>query len=79
MILSFQGLVEAFAACIGGQILGVILQIAGFDGNAAAQTASALTWIENSATVLPMIFMVIAIIALYKYPLRREHSHNAGH
>ena len=79
MILSFQGLVEAFAAGIGGQILGIILQIAGFDGNAAAQTASALTWIENSATVLPMIFMVIAIIALYKYPLRREHSHNAGH
>lgn len=75
MILSFQGLVEAFAAGIGGQILGITLQIAGFDGNTAVQTAAALTWIENSATVLPMIFMVIAIAALYKYPLRREHAH----
>lgn len=72
MILSFQGLVEAIAVGIGGQILGAILQMAGFDGNAAAQTAHAMTWIENSATVIPMIFMAISAVALYKYPLRRD-------
>lgn len=75
MILSFQGLVEALAAGIGGQLLGLILQLAGFTGDAATQTATAMTWIENSATVIPMIFMVIAIIALYRYPLRREEPH----
>ncbi len=72
MILSFQGLVEAVAVGIGGQILGAILQAAGFDGDASVQTASAMEWIENSATILPMIFLIIACIALFKYPLTRE-------
>lgn len=71
-ILSFQGLVEAIAVGIGGQLLGMILQLAGFNGSGATQTATALVWIENSATVLPMVFMIAAIFALYKYPLRRE-------
>ena len=75
MILSFQGLVEAVAVGIGGQILGTVLQMAGFDGNGTSQTPVAMTWIENSATVLPMIFFIIASIALYKYPLTRENNH----
>ena len=76
MILSFQGLVEAIAVGIGGQILGTILQTAGFDGDGTTQTSMAMTWIENSATILPMIFTAIAAIALYKYPLTRE-SHQS--
>lgn len=71
-ILSFQGLVEALAAGIGGQILGVVLQIAGFNGNAGVQTSGALRWIENSATVVPILFLVVAVFALYRYPLRRS-------
>ena len=63
MILSFQGLVEAIAVGIGGQILGTILQTAGFDGDGTTQTSMAMTWIENSATILPMIFTAIAAIA----------------
>ena len=73
-ILSFQGLVEAFAVGIGGQILGLILQIAGFDGEGAVQADVTLQWIENSATVLPMISLAAAAFALYKYPLRRKDS-----
>ncbi len=72
MILSFQGLVEALAAGVGGQLLGIILELAGFTGDGSAPTEAALLWIENSATVIPMIFMAVAIFALYKYPLRRE-------
>ena len=49
-IVSFQGLVESIALGLGGLILGVVLQIAGFDGTAAVQTANALVWIENSTT-----------------------------
>lgn len=73
-ILSFQGLAEAFAVGIGGQILGLILQIAGFDGEGAVQADVTLQWIENSATVLPMISLAAAAFALYKYPLRRKDS-----
>ncbi len=71
-IVSFQGLVEALAAGIGGQVLGWILDFAGFDGNAAMQTETALLWIENSATLIPIAVSLIACYALYKYPLTKQ-------
>ena len=71
-ILSFQGLVESIAAACGSLLLGFILQLAGFDGSAAVQTASALTWIHNCATLVPAFFLVLSSIAVYKYPITRE-------
>lgn len=71
-ILSFQGLVEAVAAGLGGQLLGLILQFAGFNGNSETQTQGAMVWIENATTVLPTVFLILAIIALYRYPLDRK-------
>lgn len=71
-ILSFQGLVEAIAAGIGGQLLGLILEVAGFDGEAAVQSASAQLWIAHSGTVIPVVFLVLSAAALYKYPLSRK-------
>lgn len=71
-IVSFQGLVEALAAGIGGQLLGIILEMAGFAGESSAQSETAQIWIENSTTFLPVIFFVITIIALYKYPLDKR-------
>ena len=71
-IVSFQGLVEALAAGIGGQLLGLILGAAGFVGDSTTQSEAALVWIENSTTVVPVIFFVITIAALYKYPLDKK-------
>ena len=73
-IVSFQGLVEAIAAGMGGQLLGWILGAAGFDGSlpAAAQSETALLWIENSATLIPIAFSLITCWALYKYPLTKK-------
>lgn len=71
-IVSFQGLVEALAAGIGGQLLGLILEGTGFMGDSVVQTAAAQVWIENSTTIVPVIFFVIAILALYKYPLDKK-------
>lgn len=71
-IVSFQGLVEALAAGIGGQILGWILEAGKFDGEAAVQSMSAQAAIENSTTIFPIVFFIIAIIALYKYPLNKK-------
>ncbi|MBR5315934.1 MAG: MFS transporter [Firmicutes bacterium] len=71
-IVSFQGLVEALAAGIGGQLLGLILDAGGFDGAAAVQSETAITWIANSATLIPVGFVVVSCIALYKYPINKK-------
>lgn len=71
-ILSFQGLVEAVASGIGTMLLGLLLQHAGFDGEAAIQTAKAQEWIFNCATLVPSCFLIIAVIAILLYPLTRE-------
>lgn len=73
-ILSFQGLIEAIAVGIGGQILGILLQFAGFNGEAAVQTENAMNWIEISATIVPVLFLLVAICALYKCPLKRNNT-----
>lgn len=72
-IVSFQGLVEAVAVGVGGQLLGIILDSAGFDGTTAVQSQSALLWIENAGTLIPVVFIVIACIALYKYPITKKY------
>lgn len=71
-IVSFQGLIEALAAGIGGQLLGLILEGAGFAGNAASQSTVAMVWIENSTTIVPVVFFIITIAALYRYPLDKK-------
>ena len=71
-IVSFQGLVEALAVGIGGQILGVVLERAGFDGTAAMQSENALLWIENGATLIPVVFILVVCVALYKYPITKK-------
>lgn len=71
-IVSFQGLVEAIAAGGGSQLLGIILQMAGFDGEASSQSSGALNWIENSTTWIPVIFFLISSAALLKYPITRK-------
>ncbi len=71
-IVSFQGLVEALAVGIGGQILGWILEGAGFEGDALVQNESAIMWIENSGTIIPVAFLMMAAVALYKYPINKK-------
>ena len=71
-IVSFQGLVEALAVGIGGQVLGWILEWAGFSGEAQMQSELAMTWIENSGTIIPIIFLAVAAVALYKYPINKK-------
>jgi len=71
-IVSFQGLVEALAVGIGGQILGLILETAGFRGDIEVQSETAMLWIENSGTILPITFLMLAAVALYKYPINKK-------
>lgn len=71
-IVSFQGLVEAVALGIGSLILGVILQLGGFDGSAATQTIGAMKWIFNCTTAIPVLFLIIAALAIHKYPITKS-------
>lgn len=71
-IVSIQGLVEALASGIGAQLLGIILQMGGFDGTASVQTKTALMWVENAVTIIPAIFLVLAFIALFQYPITKK-------
>lgn len=71
-IVSLQGLVEALASGIGVQLLGIILQMGGFDGSAAVQTERALRWVENSVTIVPAVFLVLAFCALSCYPITKK-------
>ena len=71
-IVSFQGLTEAVASALGAQLLGLILQFAGFDGSAAVQTDSAILWIENTITIIPVIFMAFSMVAMSRYDITKE-------
>ena len=71
-IVSFQGLVEALAVGIGGQLLGWILEGAGFDGQVLLQGENAMTWIANSGTIILVAFLMLASVALYKYPINKK-------
>jgi len=71
-ILSFQGLAECISSGIGAQLLGLILQFAGFDGSKAVQDAVTIEWIINSVTIIPSILMVLMVLAMWIYPLTRE-------
>lgn len=71
-IVSFQGFIEAIAEGLGAQVLGLLLQFGGFDGNSLHQGASALSWICSSATIVPVIFIIAAMIAMHRYPINRK-------
>ena len=72
MIVSLQGLVEAAALGFGSFLLGTILDLAGFDGTHTVQPESALTWVAHCTTVLPAFFLVLASLAIWKYPISRD-------
>ena len=70
-VLSFQGLVESTATGLGSLILGTVLKLAGFNGDAAVQSASALNWIFNCTTWVPAAFLILTALALFRYPLTK--------
>ncbi len=70
-IVSLQSVSEAFAGAIAMQTLGIVLQLAGFDGTIHHQTESALSWVENMLTVIPAIFMIATTAMIFLYPITK--------
>ncbi len=71
-VVSLQAISEAVAEAMGAQALGIILQLAGFSGDAASQSAVALTWVENSFAVIPALLMAGSAYMIYKYPVTKK-------
>ena len=71
-VVSLQALSESISIAVGLQVLGIILEIAGFDSSLATQTATALDWVENAFVVIPGAAMVVVALIIRKSNLTKE-------
>ena len=70
-VISLQALSESISIAVGLQVLGIILDMAGFANEAATQSEEALSWIEISFGLIPGIFMLLVVVMMTKYPINR--------
>ena len=68
-VISLQALSESASTAVGSLILGIILQTAGFQESAMAQSANALAWVSNSFTFIPGACMILVAVIIAKYPI----------
>ena len=71
LIISIQGLTESVFEAVGFQMLGILLQLSGFDNNAAVQTQATMNCVHVSFTFIPAFFALIALFMLIRYPITR--------
>lgn len=74
-VISLQSLSEAIASAMGMQLLGIVLECAGFNGAAVTQSDSAMLWVRYALTLIPALFMVISMIMVVKYPITKARFH----
>lgn len=71
-VISLQALSESLSVAIGSQMLGIILQLAGFEAAAKDQSALTLSWIDSSFSIIPGICMLVVAAIIYKHPINGE-------
>jgi GPH family glycoside/pentoside/hexuronide:cation symporter len=71
-IVSLQSVAEALSQAVAMQFLGIVLELAGFNGESPMQTPAALEWIGNSLTIIPAVFMILTVIMIYRYPITKK-------
>lgn len=71
-VISLQALSESLSTAAGVQILGIILQQAGFNEAATVQAGSALTWISNSFSLIPGMGMLAVALVISRYPINKH-------
>lgn len=57
---------------LGGAIFGLVLNMGGYDGTAASQTAEAIRAITVDFTWLPLICTVISLVCMLGYNLDKK-------
>ncbi len=71
-VVSLQALSESVSAAAGVQLLGIILQMAGFSDTASMQSELALNWINNSYSWIPGACTLVVAFLLVRYPINRK-------
>jgi GPH family glycoside/pentoside/hexuronide:cation symporter len=71
-IVSLQSVAEALSQAIAMQFLGIVLELAGFNGESPVQTPAALEWVENSLTLIPAVFMILTVVMIFRYPITKK-------
>jgi GPH family glycoside/pentoside/hexuronide:cation symporter len=71
-VISLQALSESISIAAGLQMLGIILQLAGFDSDLDVQPEYALEWVENSLVLIPGGAMVLVALIIRKFPITRN-------
>lgn len=71
-VISLQALSESVSIAVGLQMLGVILEMAGFDSEAAVQPDTALEWVENAFVLIPGAAMMAVALIMRKFPMTKE-------
>ena len=72
LIISLQGMTESVSEAVGFQILGILLELYGFNSEAAVQSQQTLSCIHISFTFLTAAFVLLAMVMLIRYPITRE-------
>ena len=72
MITAFPQFFQKFGAAIGMWIVGQVLNFGKYDGELSVQPDSAKVAIENIATVIPALFLVVALVGIIFYPITKE-------
>ncbi len=72
LVISLQSISESIANAVGLQLLGIILQLARFNGEAAAQSPFTLLWTNMSFTIIPAVFMALSVFMIVRYPVTKE-------
>ncbi len=71
-VISLQALSESLSTAVGVQLLGLILEQAGFSDAAAVQSESALFWVSNSFSFLPGLGMILVALVISRYPITKK-------
>lgn len=71
-VISLQALSESVSIAVGLQMLGAILEMAGFDSEAAVQPDTALEWVENAFVLIPGAAMMAVALIMRKFPMTKE-------
>ncbi|MFR7989861.1 MAG: MFS transporter [Anaerovoracaceae bacterium] len=71
-VISLQALSESLSAAVGVQLLGIILQQAGFNELLAQQSETALFWVSNCFSFLPGLGMLFVALVVSRYPITKK-------
>ena len=71
-VISLQALSESISIAVGLQMLGIVLQLAGFNNESAVQTPLALEWVQNAFAVIPGAAMILVSFIIRKSNLTKE-------